>query len=76
MNYYITGTELWERINGKEEGLPTFPELFNQMQSRVVDTDEIKKLTEIVQIAQNDFNLVNNMKNQVKLRLREIRRSG
>lgn len=37
------GTELWERLNGKEEGVPSLGELFGQVQESVPQSEEIDR---------------------------------
>jgi len=37
------GTELWERLNGKEEGQPSLGELFGQVQESVPQSEEIDR---------------------------------
>lgn len=70
------GTELWERINGREEGQPSFSELLAPMQSKVIETDEIKRLNEMVIIAQNKLNDLAKERNILKSKLRENRKQG
>ena len=70
------GVELWERINGKEEGFPSLPELFGQMQSKVIETDEIKRLNEIVVIARNELADITAARNDLKGKLRASRRTN
>ena len=70
------GVELWERINGKEEGFPSLPELFGQMQSKVIETDEIKRLNEIVIIARNELADITAARNDLKGKLRASRRTN
>ncbi len=70
------GSELWERINGKEEGLPTWNELFGQLQSKVIETEQINKLSLIVQREQENFNKLLQMRDKLKSDLRDRRRNG
>jgi hypothetical protein len=46
------GTELWERLNGKEEGPPSISELFGQVSVKLPVTDEISKLETLVNSTQ------------------------
>lgn len=46
------GTELWERLNGKEEGPPSISELFGQVSVKIPVTDEINKLETLVNSTQ------------------------
>jgi len=46
------GTELWERLNGKEEGLPSISELFGQVAVKLPVTEEIAKLESLVNSTQ------------------------
>lgn len=70
------GSELWERINGKDEGLPTISELFGQMQSKLIETEEISRLREIATITQEELNEIKFECYQLKVKLRELRKNG
>jgi hypothetical protein len=51
------GTELWERLNGKEESgdLPSISEIFGSVQAEQPQTEEIKSLSAIVVQAKSDI---------------------
>lgn len=70
------GTELWERINGRDEGQPSLGELLAPMQSKVIETEEIKRLNEMVQMAQKELDFVAKERDQLKSKLRDRRKQG
>jgi hypothetical protein len=39
---------LWERLNGKEEGLPSLGELFGQVQESVPQSEEIDRYDRLI----------------------------
>ena len=51
-------------------------ELFGQMQSKIIETSEISRLTEITSLLQNELNDSKNLSNQLKVKLREQRKKG
>eukprot|EP01038_Epipyxis_sp_PR26KG_P007470 gene7470-10183_t len=72
------GTELWERLNGKEkaEGLPTITELFGLMQAKQPENDETVRLTEIVKRTKDNMAIIQNERDLLRNSLRQTRRTG
>ena len=56
------GTELWERLNGKEEteGFPSFSEILGQVQAKELVTEEITRLSLITLSSASKFDLIPN----------------
>lgn len=70
------GTELWERLNGKEEeeGMPSIAEIFGQVQAIEPETEEIKRLTAIVQQAKDDVTQAEEAFKSLRAALRQDRK--
>lgn len=70
------GTELWERLNGKEEEAPSFRELFGQMEAKVIETEEIQQLAKVVSLAQISVDEVASMRDTLRARLQKMKKQG
>lgn len=72
------GTELWERLNGKEEteGFPSFSEILGQVQAKELVTEEITKLTQSVSNAKAAVTEMFYSRDQLKAKLRQERKDG
>jgi isopropylmalate/homocitrate/citramalate synthase len=72
------GTELWERLNGKDEteDLPTISEFFGQVQAKEPETDETKKLKNIIEKTKDKIQIVINNRDTLKSKLRQYRKEG
>lgn len=70
------GTELWERLNGKEEGFPSFSEILGQVQAKELVTEDITKLTLSVSNAKAAVNEMISSRDQLKAKLRQERKDG
>jgi hypothetical protein len=72
------GTELWERLNGKEEteGFPSFSEILGQVQAKELVTEEITRLSKSVLAAKEAVNEMVKSRDQLKMKLRQQRKDG
>jgi len=72
------GTELWERLNGKqeEEGIPSISELFAPVPTKTPETEEIKRLTGLLQNSTFALEQLLTDRNSLKSDLRKARKSG
>ena len=72
------GTELWERLNGKEEteGFPSFSEILGQVPAKEMITEDITRLSSIVFLAKEAVNEMINDRDQLKIKLRQERKDG
>ena len=72
------GTELWERLNGKDEseGLPSVSEMFNPVQAKTPDTEEVLRLRGIVAQAQAALEKVLRSRDALRASLRACRKEG
>ena len=72
------GTELWERLNGKEEteGFPSFSEILGQVPAKEMITEDITRLSSIVSLAKEAVNEMINDRDQLKIKLRQERKDG
>ena len=72
------GTELWERLNGKEEteGFPSFSEILGQVQAKELVTEDITRLTLSVSNAKAAVNEMISSRDQLKAKLRQERKDG
>lgn len=72
------GTELWERLNGKEEteGFPSFSEILGQVQAKELVTEEITRLSKAVVAAKDAVNEMIKSRDQLKIKLRQERKDG
>lgn len=70
------GTELWERLNGKEEGFPSFSEMLGQVQAKELVTEEITRLSKSVANARDAMNETIRSRDQLKVKLRQERKDG
>ena len=72
------GTELWERLNGKEEteGFPSFSEILGQVQAKELVTEEITRLSKAVLAAKDAVNEMIKSRDQLKIKLRQERKDG
>ena len=72
------GTELWERLNGKEEteGFPSFSEILGQVQAKELVTEEITRLSKSVLAAKEAVNEMIKSRDQLKIKLRQERKDG
>lgn len=72
------GTELWERLNGKEEAgeLPSLSEIFIQVQAEEPKTKEIERLATIVEQTKNDVKQAVDSFNALQFSLRQRRNGG
>jgi calcineurin-like phosphoesterase family protein len=72
------GTELWERLNGKDEteDIPTISEFFGQVQAKEPETDETKKLKNIIEKTKDKIQIVINNRDTLKSKLRQYRKEG
>jgi hypothetical protein len=72
------GTELWERLNGKEEteGFPSFSEILGQVQAKELVTEEITRLSKSVLAAKEAVNEMIKTRDQLKIKLRQERKDG
>ena len=70
------GQELWERLNGKEEGIPTISEIFRSVQVKEPITPSIEALS--LKLSNSQLTLDNAIKTKESLRnrIRQIRREG
>ena len=72
------GTELWERLNGKEEteGFPSFSEILGQVPAKEMITEDITRLSSIVSVAKDAVNDMICNRDQLKTKLRQERKDG
>ena len=72
------GTELWERLNGKEEteGFPSFSEILGQVQAKELVTEEITRLSLITLSSKEAVNEMIKNRDQLKIKLRQERKDG
>lgn len=72
------GTELWERLNGKEEteGFPSLSEIFGQVPAKEMITDDITRLSSTVLHAQESVSEMITNRDQLKIKLRQERKDG
>lgn len=72
------GTELWERLNGKDEteGLPSIGELLNPVPVAEPVTDEILRLKAIVKDAKQVLDATMKTRDDLKAKLRQARKEG
>ena len=70
------GVELWERLNGKEEGVLSFAELLKGGQQKVPQTAEMGRLAEMLMSAQSQLQELTSHSESIKLNLRMMRRDG
>lgn len=72
------GTELWERLNGKEEteGFPSFSEILGQVQAKELVTEEITRLSKSVLAAKEAVNEMIKSRDQLKIKLRQEKKDG
>ena len=72
------GTELWERLNGKEveEGLPSLSELFGQVQAEEPETENILRLKRGVAMVDRVLEKTSNSRDELKAKLRSARKGG
>eukprot|EP01041_Mallomonas_annulata_P006310 gene6310-12768_t len=72
------GTELWERLNGKEEkdGLPSVSELLGQAQAKLLETPEALRLKAEMDTARLLLDNAVKQRNDARAELRKNRREG
>eukprot|EP00981_Chlorochromonas_danica_P005481 scaffold1110_cov182-Ochromonas_danica.AAC.8 len=70
------GSELWERLNGKEEGTPSLQDLLSPAQAKVPTSPEITRLTEVVSSIQGELAQVTRSIEDIRAKLRQARREG
>lgn len=71
------GAELWERLNGKEEGIPSASELLGQVQARELKTPSIvsiqEKLDKVKLLFQDTIKARDDIKNTIRLAKKELK---
>eukprot|EP00596_Hydrurales_sp_CCMP1899_P004013 CAMPEP_0119044008 /NCGR_PEP_ID=MMETSP1177-20130426/27858_1 /TAXON_ID=2985 /ORGANISM="Ochromonas sp, Strain CCMP1899" /LENGTH=442 /DNA_ID=CAMNT_0007013349 /DNA_START=469 /DNA_END=1797 /DNA_ORIENTATION=+ len=72
------GTELWERLNGKEEteGFPSLSEILGQVPAKELVTEEIKRLSESKANARSAVDDSIATRDEMKATLRQERKDG
>jgi hypothetical protein len=72
------GTELWERLNGKEEtqeGLPSLSELFGQVPTTIPRNKEIEMLEAIVNATKKNLEGLENIRSEKRSLLKEAKKN-
>ena len=72
------GTELWERLNGKEEtqeGLPSLSELFGQVPTTIPRNKEIEILEAIVNATKKNLEGLENIRSEKRSSLKEAKKN-
>ena len=72
------GTELWERLNGKEEtqeGLPSLSELFGQVPTTIPRNKEIEMLEAIVNATKKNLEGLENIRSEKRSMLKEAKKN-
>ena len=70
------GTELWERLNGKEEGVPSFSELLGRVPVKFQKTEQIVKLETLVNSSNIHLLSLQTERDGLKTRLRAARKAN
>lgn len=70
------GTELWERLNGKEEGVPSLQELVSPVKAKEPVTAETQRLSQAVSNAENHLKESLAGRDSLKSKLRQERKEG
>jgi hypothetical protein len=72
------GTELWERLNGKEEteGFPSLSEILGQVPAKEIVTEEVTRLRNSVSNVKKSVDEMIDSRDQLKTQLRLERKEG
>lgn len=70
------GAELWERLNGKEEGIPSFSELFMPVQAKEHVTEQTVRLSQAVTNVRETLAGSITDRDALKSKLRQERKEG
>ena len=70
------GAELWERLNGKEEGIPSFSELFMPVQAKEHVTEQTIRLSQAVTNVKETLARSITDRDALKSKLRQERKDG
>jgi hypothetical protein len=70
------GAELWERLNGKEEGMPTFAELFGQAQEKTPQSAEVALLSTALESSQAQLAETLRKREVLRASVRAARKDG
>lgn len=70
------GAELWERVNGKKEGLPSLSELFGEVQVPELQTETISELKNKLEEAKMSLMSTIRSRDNLKNTIRQLRKDG